>query len=109
MLDRPTEPERSGRLRDLVMVFGLVAVGILTTAGAVWAVFSGRRGRSLKKHPHASISRQSWFAPPVTLPRWKELPLYRAPTHRSKMMVGWGSRLGLLRPMRRSRPFSVGN
>ena len=39
MLDRPPEPERSGRLRDLVMVFGLVAVGILTTAGAVWAVF----------------------------------------------------------------------
>jgi hypothetical protein len=39
MLYRPPEPEPSGRLRDVALVFGLVALGIVTTAGAVWAVF----------------------------------------------------------------------
>jgi hypothetical protein len=37
MLYRP-EPETSGKLHDLAVVFGLVALGIVTTAGAIWAV-----------------------------------------------------------------------
>jgi hypothetical protein len=41
MLCQPTAPEleTSGKLRDLAMVFGLIALGIATTAGAIWAVF----------------------------------------------------------------------
>ena len=41
MLCRPAAPEleTSGKLRDLAMVFGLVVLGIVTTAGAIWAVF----------------------------------------------------------------------
>jgi hypothetical protein len=39
MLYRPPEPETYGRLQDVALVFGLVALGIVTTAGAVWAVF----------------------------------------------------------------------
>ena len=71
---------------------------------------AGRWDRSLKYHPHASISRQSWSAPPVTLPRWKELPLYRAPTDRSMMVVGWGSRLALSAYAEAAEPpFSAGN
>jgi hypothetical protein len=39
MLYRLPEPEPSGKLRDLAVVFGLVVLGIVTTAGAIWAVF----------------------------------------------------------------------
>jgi hypothetical protein len=41
MLYQPAAPERetSDKLRDLAVVFGLVAVGIVTAAGAIWAVF----------------------------------------------------------------------
>jgi hypothetical protein len=41
MLYRPStpEPKPSGKFRKLVLVFGLVALGILTAAGAIWAVW----------------------------------------------------------------------
>jgi hypothetical protein len=35
----PPEPEPAGKFRELVVVFGLVALGILATAGAVWAIW----------------------------------------------------------------------
>jgi hypothetical protein len=39
MLYRPSEPEPSGRLRDVALVFGLVALGIVTSAGAIWVIW----------------------------------------------------------------------
>jgi hypothetical protein len=47
MLYRPPESGTFPNVRDLVIVFGLVALGILTTAGAVWAIWQAGRARSL--------------------------------------------------------------
>ena len=39
MLYRLPEPETSGTLRDVAMVFGLVAMGIVASAGAIWIIW----------------------------------------------------------------------
>lgn len=39
MLYRLPEPETSGKLRDVAMVFGLVAMGIVASAGAIWIIW----------------------------------------------------------------------
>ena len=38
MLYRLPEPQPSGKLRDVAMVFGLVAMGIVASAGAIWQI-----------------------------------------------------------------------
>jgi hypothetical protein len=39
MLYRLPEPETAGKLRDVAMVFGLVAMGIVASAGAIWIIW----------------------------------------------------------------------
>jgi hypothetical protein len=39
MLYRLPEPDPSGKLRDVAMVFGLVALGIVASAGAIWIIW----------------------------------------------------------------------
>jgi hypothetical protein len=39
MLYRLPKPETSGKLRDLAIVFGLIALGIVASAGAIWVIW----------------------------------------------------------------------
>jgi hypothetical protein len=39
MLYRLPAPEPSGKLRDVAMVFGVVVMGIVASAGAIWIIW----------------------------------------------------------------------
>jgi hypothetical protein len=39
MLYRLPEQEASGKLRDLAVVLGLIALGIIASAGAIWVIW----------------------------------------------------------------------
>ena len=39
MLYRPAVPERLGKFRDLAVVFGLIALGIVASAGSIWVIW----------------------------------------------------------------------
>jgi hypothetical protein len=39
MLYRLPEPETADKLRDVAMLFGFVAMGIVASAGAIWIIW----------------------------------------------------------------------
>ena len=39
MLCQPPATERSGKLRDLAVVVGLIALGIVASAGSIWIIW----------------------------------------------------------------------
>jgi hypothetical protein len=39
MLYQPPATERSGKLRDLAVVVGLIALGMVASAGSIWIIW----------------------------------------------------------------------